>query len=70
MFQIQKKQKIWVGLQSYINEKNPVKLSLSEITDNAKAVFNAQGKGVIIFKWGLSENVDFSGSSFPHNYIQ
>ena len=69
MFQIQKKQKIWVGLQSYINEKNPTKLSLSEITDNAKAVFNAQGKGVIIFKWGLSENVDFSGSSFPHNYI-
>jgi hypothetical protein len=64
-----KKAKIWVGLQSYINEKNPVKLSLSEITDNAKAVFNAQGKGVIIFKWGLSENVNFSGSSFPHNYI-
>jgi hypothetical protein len=39
---------------------------LSEISNNAKAVINGKGKGIIIFKWGLNENVDFSGSFFPH----
>ncbi|WP_407454795.1 pseudomurein-binding repeat-containing protein, partial [Methanobrevibacter sp.] len=58
--------KIWAGLQGYASDDNVVKLSSSEIKKDAQAAIDGNGAGVIIFRWGVTNFVDFnslSGSS-------
>ena len=51
--------KVWGGLQAYQSDENTAKLPLSELTKDAQAVLNSNGAGVILFRWGLSNFVDF-----------
>ena len=51
--------KVWAGLQSYNSDSNTAKLSSSVITGDVKAAINAGATGSILFRWGLSEFVNF-----------
>ena len=50
---------IWSGLQSYKSDDNPTMLSSSELLSDAKTCINNNAKGAILFRYGLSPNVDF-----------
>ena len=54
------KAKIWSGLQSYKSDDNPVKLSSNELLTDAKTCLNNGAQGVILFRYGLSEDVNFT----------
>ncbi len=56
--------KIWIGLQTYKNDKNPQKLSLNEITKDSLAAINGKSDGVILFQFGLNNIVNFKEKSF------
>ena len=51
--------KVWAGLQGYESDSNVVKLSASEIKADSQAAINGGGSGVIIFRWGVTNFVDF-----------
>ena len=51
---------VWAGLQSYQSDDNVVKLSLSEITKDSQSALDGSGSGVVLFRWGLSNFVDFN----------
>ncbi len=51
---------IWAGLQGYASDDNVVKLSLSEVTKDAQAAVTAKATGVVIFRWGQSNLVNFN----------
>ncbi len=55
--------KVWAGLQSYQSDNNVVKLSASEIKADSQAAINGGGSGVIIFRWGVTNYVDFKSLS-------
>lgn len=50
---------IWSGLQSYKSDDNPVVLSKSELSNDIKTCLNNNAKGVVLFRYGLSTDVDF-----------
>lgn len=50
---------IWTGLQSYKSEKNPKRLSHSALLKDAKAARKGGAKGVMIFRIGISRNLNF-----------
>ena len=52
--------KVWAGLQGYKSDSNVVKLSLSEITQDVKSALNGAGAGVMIFRWGVTNFVNFN----------
>ena len=52
--------KVWGGLQGYKSDDDVTKLSLSEITKDSQAVLNSNGVGVIIFRWGVTNLVNFN----------
>ena len=51
---------IWAGLQGYGSDSNVVKLSSTEITKDAQAAVNAKATGVIIFRLGLTNVVNYN----------
>ena len=51
--------KVWAGLQSYNSDKNPTKLSKSDLAKDALAALDAKVSGVLIFRWGLTNFVNF-----------
>ncbi|MBQ2665399.1 Ig-like domain repeat protein [Methanobrevibacter sp.] len=51
---------VWAGLQGYKSDSNTAKLSLSEITQDSQNARNGGGAGVVIFRWELSNLVDFA----------
>ena len=50
---------VWVGLQSYKNDDDTTKLSLNELNNDVKAALNSKANGVVIFRYGLSANINF-----------
>ena len=54
------KAKIWSGLQSYKSDDNPTALSANEILTDAKTCINNGAKGIILFRYGLSPDVNFT----------
>ena len=50
---------IWSGLQSYKSDDNPTMLSSSELLSDAKTCITNNAKGAILFRYGLSPNVNF-----------
>ena len=54
---------IWGGLQGYYSDDNPTKLPASEIKTDSQATLNGGASGVIIFRWGLTNLVDFTSLS-------
>ena len=51
--------KVWAGLQGYVSDDNTAKLSASAIKTDSQAAINGGGAGVIIFRWGLTNYVNF-----------
>ena len=56
---------VWAGLQAYKSDDVPTPLSTSEITGDSKAAVNANAKGVILFRYGVSNAVDFKTMPSP-----
>ena len=51
---------IWTGLQAYKSDSNVAKLSHSELLKDAKAAKSAGAAGVILFRFGLSNLLNFN----------
>ena len=52
--------KVWSGLQGYVSDSNTAKLPASEIRTDSQNALNAHADGVIIFRWGLTNYVNFN----------
>ena len=50
---------VWAGLQSYKNDDDTTKLPLDELKSDVKAALNKKANGVILFRYGLSNNINF-----------
>lgn len=51
---------IWTGLQCYKSDSNLKKLSYSELFNDAKAAKNSGASGVALFRYGLTEFINFN----------
>lgn len=51
--------KVWAGLQSYKSDADATKLSYTALKTDANAALDGNGDGVILFRWGLSQILDF-----------
>ncbi len=54
---------VWAGIQSYKSDDDVTKLSASAIKTDAQAALNGEAPGVIIFRWGVTNFVDFKSLS-------
>ena len=61
-----KKAKIWVALQSYYSDSNVKKLPSKDILDDSIAVKSGKGHGVMLFRYGLSDFVNFNTRIFTN----
>lgn len=52
--------KVWVGLQSYRSDSNPTRLSVSELFKDAQAATSGGADGIIMFRFGLSNLINFN----------
>ncbi len=52
--------KVWAGLQGYKSDDDVTKLSTSEMTADVKNALDGKGSGAIIFRWGVTNFVDFN----------
>lgn len=63
--------KIWAGLQSYKSDSDVTKLSASELKKDTQAALDGNGDGVIIFRWGITNFINFNSltdlSASPSN---
>ena len=50
---------VWTTLQSYRSDDNPSKLPISELNNDVKVSLDAKASGVILFRYGLSNFVNF-----------
>ncbi|MGL6298599.1 MAG: pseudomurein-binding repeat-containing protein, partial [Methanobacteriaceae archaeon] len=48
------KAKVWVGLQGYYADENPVKLPVATLKKHVQAVISGKAAGVALFRWGLT----------------
>lgn len=55
--------KVWIGIQSYHSDNNPTKLSSSALASDSQAALDSTANGVIVFRWGLSNLVNFNDLS-------
>ena len=51
---------IWVGLQGYNSDSDTTKLTTTDITKDAQTALNTKSSGVVIFRWGITNFVDFN----------
>ena len=51
---------IWSGLQGYKSDDDVTKLSTTDITKDAQAAVNAKATGVMVFRWGVTNFVNFN----------
>ncbi len=55
-----KKAKVWTGLQAYNNDEDLTKLSFDRMKEDINAALNAGASGVVLFRYGVSNNIDFN----------
>ena len=51
---------VWSGLQSYVSDDNPTKLTYTELFADSQTVIDNGASGVIMFRYGLSVFLDFN----------
>lgn len=51
--------KVWGGIQSYNSDDDVTKLSYSALRKDSQAVLDGNGDGLVIFRWGLSQLLEF-----------
>ena len=54
------KGKIWSGLQTYKSDDDTTLLSSSELLNDVKTCFNSGAYGVVLFRYGLSPNINLT----------
>ena len=54
---------VWAGLQGYKSDSSVVKLTSSEIKKDSQAALDGKAPGVIIFRYGVTNLVDFNSLS-------
>jgi len=54
---------VWAGITGYVSDKNVTKLSASALKTDAQAALNSKAAGVIIFRYGASNLLDFKSLS-------
>jgi hypothetical protein len=54
-----KKAQIWTGLQAYRSDSHVTKLSAKELTNDANAAIDGGADGVILFRFGLFNYINF-----------
>ena len=50
---------VWAGIQGYESDNNPTNLTVSELKDDAKAAIDGKAGGVIIFRYGNTNLINF-----------
>lgn len=51
---------VWTGLQSYRSDNDITKLSVSELFGDAQASLNGGARGVVMFRWGVTNFINFN----------
>ena len=54
---------VWTGLQSYVSDEDTTLLSASNLKKDIVAALDGKATGVVLFRYGLSNNVDFNSIS-------
>ena len=54
------KAKIWSGLQTYNSDEDTTKLSSNELFNDVKLCLNNGANGVILFRYGISNSINFN----------
>ena len=52
---------VWCGLQSYRSDFNISELPLDEISGDASQCYDGRAENVIIFRWGMNDELDKKG---------
>ena len=52
--------KIWSGLQTYRSDSDYTPLPLGEMNGDARAAINGGADGLVLFRWGLTNYIDFN----------
>ncbi len=50
---------VWTGIQSYVSDDNAVRLSHSTLVNDAKVAMNGGAKGVVLFRIGITNLLNF-----------
>ncbi|MBR0271295.1 MAG: Ig-like domain repeat protein [Methanobrevibacter sp.] len=50
---------VWTGLQAYRSDDDVTPLSVSELANDAQTALNSGAKGIIMFRWGATNFIDF-----------
>lgn len=59
------KAKIWSGLQAYKSDEDTTLLSGTELLNDAKTCLGAGAQGIVLFRYGLSSNINLSSYTKP-----
>ena len=51
---------VWTGLQAYRSDDDVTRLPVSELTGDAQASLNGGGRGVVMFRWGVTNFINFN----------
>lgn len=51
---------VWTGLQAYRSDSDITRLSVSELTQDSQAALNGGARGVVMFRWGLTNFINFN----------
>ena len=51
---------VWTGLQAYRSDDDVTRLLVSELTGDAQASLNGGGRGVVMFRWGVTNFINFN----------
>ena len=56
---------VWSGLQSYLSDDNPTKLTYKELFNDAQTVVDNGADGVMLFRFGVSNFLNFKDLNDP-----
>ncbi len=51
---------VWTGLQAYNSDEDVTRLSVSELSGDAQASLNGGASGVVMFRWGVTNFINFN----------
>ena len=51
---------VWSGLQAYRSDDDITRLSVSELTGDAQASLDGGARGVVMFRWGVTNFINFN----------
>ena len=58
---------IWTGLQSYRSDDDITKLGYNELFKDAQAALNGGARGVVMFRWGVTNFINFNDLKISRN---